>query len=189
VLADRPADAALEAELQRLGLAAALAAGYQSEVCPMLGSWIASLGAVLACGAIFIIDYGVARHEYYHEQRTHGTLRCHFRHRAHEDPLLYPGVQDITAWVDFTRVAEGAADAGLDVAGYCTQAAFLLANGIEADVAGASTTLERARLAGQARQLLLPGEMGETFKVMALTRGLDVAPLWGFVLQDLRRML
>ncbi|HEX4024299.1 MAG TPA: SAM-dependent methyltransferase [Steroidobacteraceae bacterium] len=188
-LADRPADDALAAELQRLGLAASLPDGYQSELCLMLGPWVGSLGAALARGAIFVIDYGVARHEYYHEQRTRGTLRCHFRHRAHDDPLLYPGMQDITAWVDFTRVAEAAADAGLTIAGYCTQAAFLLANGIEADVAAASTTLERARLAAQARQLLLPGEMGENFKVMALTRGLDELPLRGFALQDLRRML
>ncbi|MGH8257133.1 MAG: class I SAM-dependent methyltransferase, partial [Steroidobacteraceae bacterium] len=93
------------------------------------------------------------------------------------------------AWVDFTRIAEAAADAGLAVAGYCTQAGFLLANGIEADVAAAATTLERARLAAQARQLLMPDEMGENFKVIALTRGLDEVPLRGFAYQDLRRML
>jgi SAM-dependent MidA family methyltransferase len=115
-------------------------------------------------------------------------LRCHFRHRAHDDPLLFPGLQDITAWVDFTRVAEAAVDAQLEVAGYCTQAAFLLATGIEADVAAAGSTLERARLASQARMLLLPGEMGERFKVMALTRAFD-EPLRGFGLQDLRRSL
>jgi SAM-dependent MidA family methyltransferase len=97
-------------------------------------------------------------------------------------------LQDITAWVDFTRVAEAAVDAQLEVAGYCTQAAFLLANGIEAEVAAAGGTLERARLASQARMLLLPGEMGERFKVMALTRAFD-EPLRGFALQDLRRSL
>ncbi len=85
-------------------------------------------------GALLLIDYGLARHEYYHVQRGRGTLRCHFRHRAHDDPLLHPGLQDITAWVDFTRVAEAGTDAGLTIAGYCTQAAFLLANGIESDV-------------------------------------------------------
>ncbi|MGH8207932.1 MAG: class I SAM-dependent methyltransferase, partial [Steroidobacteraceae bacterium] len=172
-LAGRPADAALTDELRRLGLGtqpgaapgaeglAALPDGYRSELCALLGPWVASLGAALARGAAFIIDYGLARREYYHEQRTRGTLRCHFRHRAHDDPLLYPGMQDITAWVDFTRVAEAAVDAGMAVAGYCTQAGFLLANGIEADVAAAATTLERARLAAQARQLLMPDEMGE----------------------------
>ena len=100
----------------------------------------------------------------------------------------YPGLQDITAWVDFTRVAEAADDAQLDVAGYCTQAAFLLANGIEAELAAAADGVQRARLASQARMLLLPAEMGERFKVMALTRGFD-EPLRGFALQDLRGSL
>ncbi len=163
--------------------------GYRSELCPLLGPWIASIAAALGRGAVLLIDYGLSRREYYHRERTHGTLRCHFRHRAHDDPLLYPGMQDISAWVDFTRVAEAAAAAQLRVAGYCTQAAFLLANGIEADVAAAGDTVQRARLASEARQLLLPAEMGEHFKVMALTRGLDDMTLRGFGIQDLRRML
>jgi len=207
--ADRSADAPLRAEIGRIAGAlqatpppwpasaaapAGLSAtwpwphGYASELCPMLEPWIAAIGAALGRGAALIIDYGLGRTEYYHPQRSGGTLRCHFRHRAHEDPLLHPGLQDITAWVDFTRVAEAADAAGLAVAGYCTQAAFLLANGIEADLAASEATLEHARLASQARQLLLPGEMGETFKVMALARALD-APLRGFEYQDLRRSL
>jgi SAM-dependent MidA family methyltransferase len=203
--ADRPADATLLADVERVvaALPAPRAAspslpaglpgqwpwppGYQSELCPMLPPWIAAIGAALSRGAALIIDYGLARHEYYHPQRSRGTLRCHWRHRAHDDPLLYPGLQDISAWVDFTRVAEAAVDAQLVVAGYCTQAAFLLATGIESDLA-ASGAAERARLASEARQLLLPGEMGETFKVMALTRGLEAA-LSGFEYQDLRRSL
>jgi SAM-dependent MidA family methyltransferase len=187
--AERPADALLAAQISQIAasLPAALSPGYRSELCPMLQPWIGALGAALSRGAALIIDYGLGRREYYHRQRAHGTLRCHFRHRAHQDPLLHPGLQDITAWVDFTRVAEAAADAQLEVGGYCTQAAFLLANGIESDLA-ASGAGERARLASEARQLLLPGEMGETFKVMALTRGLD-APLRGFEYQDLRRSL
>ena len=194
ILANQDADAALTGELTRItatlpGGLAAWRPGYQSEFCPMLGPWVGALGAALARGAMFIIDYGLPRHEYYHPERMRGTLRCHFRHRAHEDALLYPGLQDITAWVDFTRIAEAAADTGLEVAGYCTQAAFLLANGIESDVAAGSTTLERARLAGEARQLLLPAEMGEYFKVMALARGLDEVPLRGFACQDLRHRL
>ena len=185
--ADRPADATLRAQLGRI--ASAWPDGYGSELCPMLEPWIGAIGAALGRGAALIIDYGIGRHEYYHPQRSGGTLRCHFRHRAHEDPLLYPGLQDISAWVDFTRVAEAADVAALAVAGYCTQAAFLLANGIESDLAASdATTLEHARLAAQARQLLLPGEMGETFKVMALTRALDV-PLRGFEYQDLRLSL
>ena len=209
VLADRDADAPLGRELWHI--AAALTdlgsepgaangspapwpppvpwpPGYQSEICPLLAPWIASLAAALGQGALLLIDYGLSRREYYHPERVRGTLRCHFRHRAHDDPLCYPGLQDISAWVDFTRVAEAAVDAQLQVAGYCTQAAFLLANGIEADVAAARGAVQRARLASEARQLLLPEEMGERFKVMGLTRGLD-APLRGFAVQDLRRML
>jgi SAM-dependent MidA family methyltransferase len=185
--ADRPASAALRAELGRIA-PNGWPRRYLSELCPMLGPWVAAIAKALSRGAVFLIDYGLPRHEYYHPQRNRGTLRCHFRHRAHDDPLLYPGLQDITAWVDFTRVAEAAVDAQLEVAGFCTQAAFLLANGIEAELAAASNTLERARLASQARVLLLPGEMGERFKVMALTRGFD-EPLCGFAYQDLRRSL
>jgi SAM-dependent MidA family methyltransferase len=154
----------------------------------MLAAWIAGIASALSRGALLLFDYGLARHEYYHPQRTEGTLRCHFRHRAHDDVLRYPGLQDISAWVDFTAVAEAACDAGLKVHGYCTQAAFLLACGLEADLGAAGGVLERARLAAQARQLLLPGEMGEIFKAMALTRGLDLE-LIGYAHQDLRRSL
>jgi SAM-dependent MidA family methyltransferase len=185
--ADRAASPELIAELTRL-VPAGWPQHYESELCPLLTPWVASMAAALERGALLLIDYGLPRHEYYHPQRDRGTLRCHFRHRAHDQPLLYPGVQDISAWVDFTRVAEAAVDAGLAVAGYCTQAAFLLACGIEAEVAAAAESLERARLASQARALLLPGEMGESFKFMALTRALD-EPLHGFALQDLRRTL
>ena len=102
--------------------------------------------------------------------------------------MLYPGLQDVSAWVDYTRVAEAATAAGLEVAGYCTQAAFLLAGGIEQELLVAPEGAPRARLAAQARELLMPGEMGEVFKAMALTRRID-APLAGFELQDLRRLL
>ena len=187
LLSDRPADAALAAELERI-VPAGLSPPYESELCPLLDGWIGSLAASLARGVLLLIDYGLPRREYYHPQRVHGTLRCYFRHRAHEDALLYPGLQDISAWVDFTRAAEAGSEAGLEVAGFCTQAAFLLANGIEADVAAASTTGERARLAAEARQLLLPGEMGESCKAIALSRELDLS-LRGFALQDLRRAL
>ena len=185
--ADRPAGGELRAELARLA-PAGWPSDYVSELCPMVEPWIDSIAQSLARGVLLFIDYGLPRHEYYHPQRDRGTLRCHFRHRAHDNPLIYPGLQDITAWVDFTRVAEAGVDARLEVAGYCTQAAFLLANGIEAEVAAARDELERARLASQAQTLLLPGEMGERFKVMALTRDFD-QPMRGFALQDLRRTL
>ncbi len=185
--ADREATASLRAELMRLA-PQGWPAPYRSELCPMVGPWLAAVGGALERGAMLLIDYGLSRHDYYHPQRDHGTLRCHFRHRAHDDPLLYPGLQDITAWVDFTRVAEAGVDAQLEVAGYCTQAAFLLACGIEAELAAEPDPIAHARLAAQARTLLLPGEMGEHFKVMALVRGYD-EPLRGFALQDLHRRL
>jgi SAM-dependent MidA family methyltransferase len=117
-------------------------------------------------------------------------LRCHFRHRAHDDALLYPGLQDISAWVDFTRIAEAASDANLQVSGYCTQTAFLLATGIEQDlIAGITPPLEHAKQAAtSAHCCYCQGEMGENFKVMALTRDLE-APLRGFAYQDLRGSL
>jgi SAM-dependent MidA family methyltransferase len=161
---------------------------YTSEVCLRLEPWIASVGECLERGLILLFDYGLPRSHYYHPQRVSGTLRCHFKQRAHDDPYVNLGVQDITAWVDFTRVAEAGAASGLDVTGFCTQAGFLLATGIEGFVAEAVGTVETTRLAGEARRLLMPGEMGEAFKAMALTRDYDAA-LHGFALQDLRHSL
>jgi SAM-dependent MidA family methyltransferase len=131
---------------------------------------------------LLLFDYGLGRGELYHASRSAGTLRCHYRHRAHDDPFLYPGLTDITHWVDFTRAAEAASDAGLEVAGYCTQAAFLLAGGLEQELAQAVAD------AASPRRLLLPGEMGETFKALLLTRG-EATGWSGFALQDLRRLL
>ena len=162
--------------------------GYVSELSLSVGPWIAALGACLGSGALLLLDYGLAQRHYYHPQRATGTLRCHFRQRVHDDPYINVGVQDITAWVDFTRVAEAGMDAGLSVAGFATQAAFLRATGLEELVGAAADDRERARLAGEARRLIMPEEMGEAFKAMALTRGLDAPPL-GFALQDLRDLL
>ena len=166
----------------------ALPDGYVSELCPRLEPWIAGVGQCLGQGILLLFDYGLPRAHYYHPQRTDGTLRCYFKQRAHDDPFINVAVQDITAWVDFTRVAEAAVAAELEVAGFATQAAFLLGTGIEALTAEATEPLERARLAGEARRLLLPGEMGESFKAMALCRALQ-EPLRGFAHQDLRRSL
>jgi SAM-dependent MidA family methyltransferase len=162
--------------------------GYTSEVNLRVGPWIATLGECLERGVLLLIDYGLPRAHYYHPQRVSGTLRCHFRQLAHDEPFINPGLQDITAWVDFTRVAQAAADVGLEVSGFATQAAFLLALGLEQHVAEAADTPTRTRLAGEARRLVMPEEMGEAFKVMALARGLHT-PLAGFALQDLRRLL
>ena len=188
--AERAPDAALaEACAAMLGARArSLPDGYTSEVSLRLGPWIAALAACLERGSVLLFDYGLPRSHYYHAQRVAGTLRCHFRQRAHDDPFVNVGLQDITAWVDFTRVAEAASLAGLEVSGFATQAAFLLALGLERAVAAAPDAASRARLAGEARRLVMPEEMGEAFKVMALTRGY-AAPLAGFTLQDLRRQL
>ncbi|HXY76273.1 MAG TPA: SAM-dependent methyltransferase [Steroidobacteraceae bacterium] len=162
--------------------------GYESEVCPRLDAWIATLGETLGRGALLLTDYGLPRRHYYHPQRDRGTLRCHFRHLAHDDPYINIGVQDISAWVDFTRAAEAALDAGLAVQGFTTQAAFLLSTGLASAVSEGADEKKRVRLAGEARRLLMPSEMGESFKVMALTRGL-AEPLRGFAVLDLRHLL
>jgi len=170
-------------------LAAPLTDGYVSEVCLAFQPWIASLAAQLHEGVAFLIDYGLPRAHLYHPERSAGTLRCHFRHRAHNDPFVNVGLQDITAWVDFTRVAEAADSAGLEVLGFATQAAFLIGAGMEtllsAEMQRVGDDLRaQAQLAGEARRLLLPGEMGEIFKVIALGRGYE-SPLSGFSTQSL----
>ncbi len=161
---------------------------YTSEVCLRVEPWIAGVGQCLGQGALLLFDYGLPRAHYYHAQRTDGTLRCYFKQRAHENPFINIGVQDITAWVDFTRVGEAALAAGLEVTGFATQAAFLLGNGIEPMLSEPPDVAGRAKLAGEARRLMLPGEMGESFKVMAACRKLR-KPLRGFAFQDLRKSL
>ena len=191
-LCERPvaADAALRRAWDEICAAVPgpLPAGYTSEVCLRLPAWIASLAECLQRGLLLICDYGIPRRHYYHPQRVQGTLRCHFRQLAHDDPYINVGVQDISAWVDFTAVAEAATAAGLALSGFATQAAFLLGLGIEARVAAADSDREQVRLAGEARRLLLPEEMGEAFKAMALTRDF-AAPLAGFEVRDLRHLL
>lgn len=191
-------------ELIARELPESLPEGYRSEACLSVEPWIASLSECLERGVMLLFDYGFPRTHYYHPQREDGTLVCHFKQLAHSNPFVNVGVQDITAWVDFTRVAESAVAAQLEVLGFVTQAAFLLANGIEELVSAADvgrdggvgalasdTTADvigRTKRAGEARRLLMPGEMGESFKVMALGREYE-RPLKGFTLQDLRRSL
>jgi len=154
---------------------------YESELGLAARGWIRSLAASLEEGAIFVIDYGFPRHEYYHPQRSMGTLMCHTRHRAHGDPFLRPGEQDITAHVDFSALAAAAREAGLDVLGYATQAQFLVNCGITEVLAQANldNALHYAPIAAEAQQLLSPAEMGELFKVLAVGRGVK-QPLLGF---------
>lgn len=164
-----------------------LPAGYVSEINLAAEAWVRSVGEALSAGMVLIIDYGFPRSEYYHPQRVSGTLMCHYRHHAHDDPFIWPGLQDITAHVDFTAVAEAADAAGLQVAGYTTQGAFLLACGITEALSGYDGAAQ-LRLAQGAKKLTLPHEMGELFKAMALTRYIDDA-LLGFSWRDLRARL
>jgi SAM-dependent MidA family methyltransferase len=164
--------------------------GYEAELNPLLSPWLASLADSLADGLILLIDYGYPRREYYHPQRVAGTLLCHYRHRVHDDPLILPGLQDITASVDFTAVAAAALAAGLAVAGYTRQSHFLFGCGLaallaEIDPADQVRYLEYVR---QVKLLTLPGEMGERCKAIALTKGLDL-PLLGFTWLDERGRL
>lgn len=187
---DRPAEPALAQSVAGLAGQYAWTPGYRSEQAQWLSGWLAELAAGLTAGAMLFIDYGYPRREYYHPQRHEGTLMCHYRHRAHPDPLLLPGLQDITAYVDFTAVAEAADAAGLQVAGFADQAHYLIDAGIEARLAAVMdpASTDGMRLAQQVRQLMLPGEMGERFKAMLLTRNCEV-PVPGFRQQDLRHAL
>jgi SAM-dependent MidA family methyltransferase len=137
-----------------------------------LPAWLQTASGWLKEGVALLFDYGFPRREYYLPERTSGTLRCYYRHRAHENPFLWPGLQDITAWVDFSWLAESALAAGFTLNGYTTQAHFLLASGIDQRVvAAAADTQTQVAMAAGLRQLLLPGEMGEAIKVIALGRG------------------
>ncbi|MEN9879660.1 MAG: hypothetical protein RIQ55_306 [Pseudomonadota bacterium] len=152
---------------------------YTTEIPDAGPAWITTLAQRLTQGALLLIDYGFPRHEFYHHDRTGGTLMCHYRHRAHPDPYYWPGLQDITTHVDFTSIAEAAFQAGLDVAGYCTQAGWLMDAGLldllrakqPADYTQADGSWVRTQHAVQT--LLSPAEMGEFFKVILLTRGLS----------------
>jgi len=164
--------------------------GYASEINLGLGDWLAALAASLARGVLLFVDYGLPRREFYAAERRDGTLLCHFRHRFHDDPFTRLGLQDLTAWVDFTAVAEAGQASGLDLAGYTTQAHFLIGCGLGefvADVAGLDV-VSRVNLSRQAMVLTLPGEMGERFKAIALAKGYD-SPLRGFAVRDLRHTL
>lgn len=187
---ERPAAGPLREEVERVraDAGAGWPERFHSELCSRTGAWIGEVTRSLSQGVALFIDYGLPRRDYYAAARSEGTLRCHYRQRAHDDPFAHPGMEDITAWVDFTRVAEAADAADLEVLGFATQAALLLGLGIEREVAAAADEATRIRLASEARRLLMPEEMGESFKAIALGRGVD-APLAGFALQDLRNRL
>ncbi|WP_019557598.1 class I SAM-dependent methyltransferase [Thiomicrorhabdus arctica] len=163
--------------------------GYETEINLNIKPWLKSLNQRLTQGAVFLIDYGYTRQEYYQPARVMGTLRCHYQHRAHSNPFFYPGLQDITAHVDFTAVAEDGFDSGFRVAGFTTQANFLMGSGLlEMSAAPEASITEQIKIAQQIKTLTLPDEMGESFKVIALTKHID-HPLIGFSVRDLRHQL
>ena len=163
---------------------------YESELALAARGWMRSVAESLERGALIVIDYGFARHEYYHPQRSTGTLMCHYRHRAHGDPFYLPGLQDITAHVDFSALADAARAGGLDVLGYSGQAQFLVNCGITDLLAqtDAADARRYAPLASAANRLLSPAEMGELFKVLAVGRGVN-RPLTGFAQGDRAHVL
>jgi len=179
-----------QGELLESALALQLPEGYTSEIGLVTRAFIASIAGVIERGAAIFIDYGFPRHEYFHPQRSEGTLMCHYRHHAHADPFYLPGLQDITAHVDFSAVASVGARCGLDLLGYTTQAQFLINCGITDMLARVppEDAASYLPLSNQANRLLSPAEMGELFKVIALGKGFQ-APLLGFSSGDKRHTL
>lgn len=163
---------------------------YESEINLRAAPWVRALAQRIQAGLILLIDYGYARDEYYHPRRSRGTLMCHYRHRAHPDPMLMPGLQDITAHVDFTRVAVAALKSGLNVCGYTSQAFFLMGCGLDRLISESNPENVRSHmeLVQGVKRLTLPTEMGERFKVLGLSRGLKEAPM-GFSIRDQRERL
>jgi SAM-dependent MidA family methyltransferase len=163
---------------------------YVSEICLAARGLVGSLACRLTQGAILFIDYGFGAREFYHPQRSTGTLMCHYRHRSHDDPFYLPGLQDITAHVNFTDIAEVGIDAGLELQGYTNQAFFLINNGITdllQDTAP-DNLRDYLPLSSQLQKLTSPAEMGELFKVIALGKKM-ANPLSGFARGDLTRLL
>ena len=184
---DRPASAALSDTL-RLRMPAL--PDYRSEINLQAESWVTSLGQWLNRGAAILIDYGFPQHEYYHPQRHRGTLMCHIQHLAHDNALMAPGLQDITAHVDFTAIADAALAAGLDVYGYTSQARFLLNAGLAEIMMsqGDPSARNHANMRVAIQKLTSEAEMGELFKVIAIGREID-GGLIGFARGDRRDSL
>jgi SAM-dependent MidA family methyltransferase len=174
----RPADSMLLQAVRfierRLGRE--LPDGYTSEVLPQLPYWIQAVAGGMRRGAMLFVDYGYARGEYYADDRTEGTLRAFYRHRMHDDVLAWPGLQDVTASVDFTALAEAGLSAGFDLAGYCSQASFLLGNGLAgvlSRIEQIDSDEERLRRSNEVKRLTLPTEMGERFQAMGFEKDVE----------------
>jgi SAM-dependent MidA family methyltransferase len=164
-------DSAVRAIEEELG--AGLPANYVSEVSLSAPGWTSDMADTLEQGVALLFDYGVSRREYYAPDRGEGWLRCHFRHRAHSDPLILVGVQDLTAWVDFSAIAAAAGERGLEIQGWVSQAQFLLAGGLHDEMQQFANLSHGSQLdlSNQIKMLTLPGEMGENVKCIGLSRG------------------
>ena len=179
VRVDRPADALLAAAVRHVErqLDAPFADGYRSELLPQLPYWLQAVIGGLQRGALLLLDYGHPRREYYQPQRSDGTLRAFRRHRLVDDVFAYPGLQDLTASVDFTALAEAGVHAGFDFSGYCSQASFLIGNGLDANLAAAEARAHdeagRYKLRQEAKRLTLPGEMGERFQAIGFAQEVE----------------
>ena len=174
----RPADRFLANAVRHVErrLERTLPDGYRSEVLPQLPYWIQAVAGGMQRGAMLFVDYGYPRAEYYQPDRSDGTLRAYYRHRMHADPLLWPGLQDITASVDFTALAEAGVAAGFDFAGYCNQASFLLGNGLAGvlqRIEKIDDEAERQRRGNEVKRLTLPSEMGERFQVIGFEKDVE----------------
>ena len=186
--APRPADAVLTETVaalrNRLGPEGAeWHSPYRSEICPAQQAWMRTLADCMTAGVVMLLDYGFAAPEYYHPQRDQGTLMCHYRHRSHADPFLWPGLSDITAHVDFTALARAATAEGFSLVGYTSMAAFLLNAGLLDELADLPREPESFWFAqAQAvQQLISEAEMGELFKVIAFEKNLrEAASVLGF---------
>ncbi len=180
VVVERPADALVAGAVRHVEryLGAQFADDYRSEILPQLPYWIQAVMGQLTRGVALFVDYGYPRAEYYSAERSDGTLICHYRHRAQPDALILPGLQDITASVDFTALAEAGTGAGFDFAGYAPQGQFLLASGLPEIIArsDALPAIERLRVIAETKRLTLPSDMGERFQAMAFARGVEAVP-------------
>ena len=191
-----PADEKLQAAVASIeeSIEVTLPENYRSEYNPSIKPWLNSLSALVKKGLVLLIDYGYDAAQYYNDERQMGTMMCHYLHRAHEDFFFFPGLQDITAFVDFTAVAEAALVSGFEVMGYTTQAQFLFGSGLpeifekKMALLSEDDIKQQIYLSQQVKTLTLPGEMGERFKVMALGKELEPG-LIGFSLADFRTRL
>ena len=159
--------------------------GYTSEACPRSKAWMGVLASALQRGVVLVIDYGFPAAEYYLPERSEGTLRCHYQHQAHNDPLIYPGIQDVTSHVNFSALADAGRESGFELLGYTSQEAYLLGLGLLELAAPQPNDDEKQILktAAEVKELILPSQMGEAFKAMAFGKQAD-KPLQGFKLRD-----